>query len=92
MSTAPVAPLHLASLQTDARESTVGAETLPSGLQITLTPADIATSQRVAIRTVQKWITTGKLRAHKAGRQWRVHPLDLAAFLAAGASTGQASA
>lgn len=50
-----------------------------------LTPAQVAGELQVTVITVRGWITTGALRASKAGpRRWMVRQSDLAAFLAGG--------
>jgi excisionase family DNA binding protein len=51
-----------------------------------LTPAQIADELHVTVVTVRRWITTGELRASKAGpRRWMVRRSDLDEFLAGGA-------
>jgi len=50
------------------------------------TTTEVATRLKVAPRTVGEWIRTGQLRAIKAGRDWRVSPNDLEAFLHANAN------
>ncbi len=50
------------------------------------TTTEVATKLKVAPRTVGEWIRTGQLRAIKAGRDWRVSPGDLEAFLHANAN------
>jgi excisionase family DNA binding protein len=50
------------------------------------TTNEVATRLKVAPRTVGEWIRTGQLRAIKAGRDWRVSPSDLEAFLHANAN------
>lgn len=48
-----------------------------------LTPAQIADDLQVTVVTVRRWITSGDLRASKAGpRRWMVRRSDLDAFLA----------
>lgn len=48
-----------------------------------LTIADIAALDRVSIKTVRRWITTGDLIAHRLGSQWRIAPADHELFLRA---------
>jgi excisionase family DNA binding protein len=50
------------------------------------TTTEVASRLKVAPRTVGEWIRTGQLRAIKAGRDWRVSPNDLEAFLHANAN------
>jgi len=50
------------------------------------TTTEVAERLKVAPRTVGEWIRTGQLRAIKAGRDWRVSPNDLDAFLYANAN------
>jgi excisionase family DNA binding protein len=47
-----------------------------------LTVNEIAEELRVKPRTVRLWLDSGALRGIKAGRQWRVRPEDLEAFVA----------
>ena len=48
-----------------------------------LTPAQVADELHVTVGTVRRWITTGELRAAKAGpRRWTVRRSDLDRFLA----------
>ncbi len=50
-----------------------------------LTPTQVAEDLQVTVITVRRWITTGALRASKAGpRRWTVRRSDLDAFLSAG--------
>jgi excisionase family DNA binding protein len=49
-----------------------------------LTPAQVAEELHVTVGTVRRWITTGELRAAKAGpRRWTVRRSDLDRFLVA---------
>jgi excisionase family DNA binding protein len=51
-----------------------------------LTPAQIAHELQVTVVTVRRWITSGELRASKAGpRRWMVRRSDLEAFLSGAA-------
>ena len=51
-----------------------------------LTPAQVADELHVTVVTVRRWITTGDLRASKAGpRKWMVRRSDLDTFLSGGA-------
>lgn len=40
----------------------------------------------VSSKTVRRWIASGKLRAYRLGRQWRIAPEDVASFLSARAN------
>jgi excisionase family DNA binding protein len=42
-----------------------------------LTVALSAKRERVSERTVYRWIKSGELAAHRAGRGWRIDPTDL---------------
>lgn len=54
-----------------------------------LTPAQIAEELQVTVITVRRWITTGALRASKAGpRRWMVRRSDLEGFLSIGDRSG----
>jgi excisionase family DNA binding protein len=46
-----------------------------------LTVADVAKQLQISEDTVRRWIKTGKLPALKIGKEWRVAPDDLEAFL-----------
>jgi excisionase family DNA binding protein len=49
-----------------------------------LTPAEVADELRVTVVTVRRWITSGTLRASKAGpRRWMIRRSELEAFLSA---------
>jgi excisionase family DNA binding protein len=51
-----------------------------------LTPAQVAAELHVTVVTVRRWITTGDLRASKAGpRKWMIRRSDLNSFLSSGA-------
>jgi len=51
-----------------------------------LTPTDVANSLQVNERTVTQWLRKGHLRGFKIGKEWRVSPDDLQAFLEAAAN------
>jgi excisionase family DNA binding protein len=36
-----------------------------------------AKRERVSERTIYRWLTSGELAAHRAGRGWRINPSDL---------------
>ncbi len=47
-----------------------------------LTPAEVAAELKVTVVTVRRWITSGALRASKAGpRRWMIRRPDLDAFV-----------
>ncbi len=46
-----------------------------------LTAEEVAEQLKVHRATVRRWIRGGQLKAVKAGRQHRIAPADLAAFL-----------
>ncbi len=46
-----------------------------------LTPTDVANHLQVNERTVTQWLRKGHLRGFKIGRDWRISPDDLQAFL-----------
>ncbi len=48
-----------------------------------LTPTDVANSLQVNERTVTQWLRKGHLRGFKIGKEWRISPGDLQAFLEA---------
>ena len=49
-----------------------------------LTPTDVANRLQVNERTVTLWLRKGHLRGFKLGKEWRISPDDLQAFLEAG--------
>ncbi len=51
-----------------------------------LTPADVADRLQVNKRTVTQWLRKGHLRGFKVGKEWRISPDDLQAFLEASAN------
>jgi excisionase family DNA binding protein len=51
-----------------------------------LTPTDIAKHLQMNERTVTMWLRKGHLRGFKIGKEWRVSPDDLQAFLEAAAN------
>ena len=51
-----------------------------------LTPTDVAERLQVNERTVAIWLRKGHLRGFKIGKEWRVSPDDLQAFLEASAN------
>ncbi len=51
-----------------------------------LTPTDIANRLQVNERTVTQWLRKGHLRGFKIGKEWRISPDDLQAFLEASAN------
>lgn len=46
-----------------------------------LTADEVAAQLRVSGEAVREWCRMGKLKAVKAGRQWRIKPGDLEAYL-----------
>lgn len=42
---------------------------------------EVALELRVSRYAVWRWVTAGKLRAFRAGGQWRVHRSDLKLFI-----------
>ena len=46
-----------------------------------LTPAQIADALQLTESTITRWLRNGRLRGFKVGRDWRVSPADLDAFL-----------
>jgi excisionase family DNA binding protein len=48
------------------------------------TVEEVAERLKVTPRTVREWLRTKRLKAGKAGRQWRIHETDLQAFMAHG--------
>jgi len=51
-----------------------------------LTPTNVADRLQVNERTVTLWLRRGHLRGFKIGKEWRVSPDDLQAFLEASAN------
>ncbi len=51
-----------------------------------LTPTDVANRLQVNERTVTQWLRKGHLRGFKVGKEWRISPDDLQAFLEASAN------
>lgn len=49
-----------------------------------LTTAEVSEKLRVSTRTVLRLIASGELKGIKAGRQWRVSPESLRAFIEGG--------
>ncbi len=43
---------------------------------------EVAQFLRVSTRSIRRWISTGELRAHRLGRQWRIAPEAIEEFLA----------
>ena len=46
-----------------------------------LTPAQVADRLQIHERTVTRWLRDGYLRGFKLGKEWRIAPADLAAFM-----------
>ena len=46
-----------------------------------LTPDEVAERYRISPQVVRKWCRTGKLKALRLGKLWRIAPYDLEAFL-----------
>ena len=46
-----------------------------------LTPSNVADRLQVNERTVTLWLRKGHLRGFKLGKEWRISPDDLQAFL-----------
>lgn len=46
-----------------------------------LTVEEVATRLRVNPKTVRRWCQAGKLTATRAGRLWRIKPIDVEAFM-----------
>lgn len=46
-----------------------------------LTPEEIAKEWKIELRNVRDWCRTGKLKAYKLERQWRVKRVDWEAFI-----------
>ena len=51
-----------------------------------LTPSNVASRLQVNERTVTQWLRKGRLRGFKIGKEWRISPDDLQAFLEASAN------
>ncbi len=51
-----------------------------------LTPHQVAERFQVNERTVTLWLRRGHLRGFKIGKEWRISPDDLQAFLEASAN------
>jgi len=51
-----------------------------------LKPTDVANRLQVNERTVTLWLRKGHLRGFKVGKEWRISPDDLQAFLEASAN------
>ncbi len=45
------------------------------------TPPQVAERLQINERTVTQWLRKGHLRGFKIGKEWRVSPCDLQAFL-----------
>ena len=46
-----------------------------------LTPTDVGNRLQINERTVTLWLRKGHLRGFKLGKEWRISPDDLQAFL-----------
>ncbi len=46
-----------------------------------LTPTQVAERLQIHERTVTRWLREGYLRGFKLGKEWRVAPADLKAFM-----------
>ena len=46
-----------------------------------LTPAQVAEYLQMHERTVTRWLRDGYLRGFKLGKEWRIAPADLSAFI-----------
>lgn len=46
-----------------------------------VTVEEVAKQLRVHEDTIRDWCRTGQLRATKVGKQWRIKPQDIAAFM-----------
>ncbi len=46
-----------------------------------LTPAQVADRLQIHERTVTRWLRDGYLRGFKLGKEWRIGPADLSAFM-----------
>ncbi len=51
-----------------------------------LTPTDVGNRLQINERTVTLWLRNGHLRGFKVGKEWRISPDDLQAFLEASAN------
>ena len=51
-----------------------------------MTPPQVARRLQVNERTVTQWLRKGHLRGFKVGKEWRISPDDLQAFLEARAN------
>ncbi len=51
-----------------------------------LTPTDVANHFQLNVRTVTMWLRKRYLRGFKIGKEWRISPDDLQAFLEARAN------
>jgi excisionase family DNA binding protein len=49
--------------------------------QSLLTPAQVAERLQIHERTVTRWLREGYLRGFKLGKEWRISPADLKAFM-----------
>lgn len=48
--------------------------------EVFYTPQEVATKLKVAYMTVYRWIKVGKLKSHRAGKQYRISDIDLKLF------------
>lgn len=78
---APVVALRSPSLQIHEAEAERTTSQIPGPV---LTVVEVAKWHRVEPRTVTRWIVTGKLRAYKAGRLWRIPQSAVTEFVSAG--------
>ena len=46
-----------------------------------LTPAQVADRLQIHERTVTRWLRDNYLRGFKLGKEWRIAPTDLSAFM-----------
>lgn len=46
-----------------------------------LTPAQVAERLQIHERTVTRWLRDGYMRGFKLGKEWRIAPSDLQAFM-----------
>jgi excisionase family DNA binding protein len=53
------------------------------------TPEETAAKLKVPMRTVKRWLQSGRLQGVKAGRKWRVREDAVEAFLEASKDVGQ---